>query len=442
MLFRRYGTFAGGIDLPDEKHITGKLSIEAYRPASPLRVPLGACGPVAATAVVEAGQKIAAGERIAKASGPAAVDVFCPVAGTVTGVTTAQVAVGNEFVRCPAIEISPEDGSFELGQPETTFDWEALDGQGLHERIAGGGLTTYRRPIEPLTRWIDRARAKRCKKLIANGMESQPYVAADHRLLVEYGREVVCGLTILARTIEAEEVILAADSRRTGDYQQTVEPARAHRISRVALPHKYPIGADAMLVKVLTRWEVPPGGSTMDTGVAVIDAATCLAVFRWVACGSPPTGRVVTVAGHRAPHVRNYCVPFGTRCLELVGQAEQPVIHNGPMIGLRCPSQAVVSPATDAVLALDASLPAAPSACIRCSWCTDHCPARLNVAELNDAFELWLIDRARKLAAPACVECGVCTYVCPARLPLSQRVKQLKRAIRTRKRPMPLFAPR
>ncbi|MCK4602606.1 MAG: 4Fe-4S dicluster domain-containing protein, partial [Phycisphaerae bacterium] len=127
---------------------------------------------------------------------------------------------------------------------------------------------------------------------------------------------------------------------------------------------------------------------------------------------------------------RNVYAPFGASCLSLADSEAEPVIHGGPMVGLRCRRDAVVSPSTNAVLAIEASEAAPPTPCIRCGWCTDHCPARLNVAALNDAFELAILDRARRAGALACVECGVCTYVCPARLPLSQRLKQLKRAIR------------
>ena len=438
MLFRRYGRFAGGIDLPDEKVATLNLPIDPYRPTETLRVPLGCCG-TAATAIVEVAQKVARAEKIAKAA-PGGVDVFSPVEGRVAGFCTVRVAVDDEFVSSPAVEIAPDAGQVESGRPVRRFDWRTAGASALRERIAGGALTTHRRPVEPLDRWVHRARARGCRTLIANAMENQPYVSADHRLLVEYGEEVMGGLAILGKAIDAHQVIIAADSRRTADYQQIADPGRTYGIARIALPHKYPTGADPMLVKVLLRRETPPGGSTMKVGAAVTDPATCLAVFRSVACEIPPTARAVTIAGPRAPEPRNYWVPFGTRCLALVEDAAQPVIHNGPMVGLRCPPDAVVGPATDVILALEAAVPNPPTPCIRCSWCTDHCPARLNVAALNDAFELGRIAQARRLIAPACVECGVCTYVCPARLPLSQRVKQLKRAIQHNAQSMPLFA--
>ena len=99
------------------------------------------------------------------------------------------------------------------------------------------------------------------------------------------------------------------------------------------------------------------------------------------------------------------------------------------MVGFQCGPDVVVGPGTDAVLAIDTPPFQPPAPCIRCGWCADYCPARLNIAALNDAFELGEIDRAERLGAPACVGCGVCTYVCPARLPLTQRVKEINRTI-------------
>jgi electron transport complex protein RnfC len=109
---------------------------------------------------------------------------------------------------------------------------------------------------------------------------------------------------------------------------------------------------------------------------------------------------------------------------------------------MRLSPAAVVGPATNAVLALKVGPEpmSTPTQCIRCGWCTDHCPARLNVAALNDDYELKQIAHARRFGVQACVGCGVCTYVCPARLPLAQRVRQLIQAVYDQDRDMPLFA--
>ena len=155
--------------------------------------------------------------------------------------------------------------------------------------------------------------------VIANVVESQPYVTADHRLLAEHGADVVRGLAILARAAGARKATLAVDRRRAGDYHALEEAARACGVATVALEPIYPIGNDTILVKVLTGREVPVGGEALDVRAAVADAGTCLAACRWVACDAPPLGRVVTVAGESAVRGGNFYAPFGMECAALAG---------------------------------------------------------------------------------------------------------------------------
>ncbi len=443
MAFRRYGTFRGGIDLPDEKHATLAAPIAPCRGIERLRVPLRPCGGAPAEPRASAGQRVRAGQRIASAPDETGVDIFAPLDGRVEALGTALVAVSDGFVESPVIELAdlsepsvPEPARQDAPQgDQAAFDWSAADPEDLLERLAAGGLLTYRRSPTPLVRWIAGARDRRCRTLIANAVEHEPYVTADHRVLAEYGQEVMEGLAVLARAIGAADVVLAADRRRTPCYEGSVDAAEGLGVSRIALPHKYPVGADTILTKVLTRRETPPGAGTTAVGAAVVDVATCLAVWHWVARGERPLGRVLTLAGPRAAEPANVWAPFGADCRRLAGGGDALVLHGGPMAGMPCPDAAVVTPATCAVLSLEADRPPLPSPCIRCGWCTDHCPAGLNVAALNDAFELSLVERARRAGAPACVECGVCSYVCPARLPLAHRVKQLKRRILAAARP-------
>lgn len=442
MFFKRYGKFAGGIDLPEEKGglldnpispvATGlqaaiKHGLETATPDR-LLVPLAPCGGAPARPVASLGQRVKQGQKLAEAPDGQGVDVFAPLSGRVAGTGSAAVAGEEGFLACEAIELTELEGAVNVAEAEPVFDWQAADQAALLERLESGALATYRPPVQPLSIWMRRAREARCDTLVANVVEGQPYVASDHRLLAEFGREVVEGLAMLGQAIGALRLILAVDVRRTDYYRGVIAPARDHNVSRIAIPYKYPAGADAILVKLLTRRQTPPGGGTMAVGVAVIGAAACFAAWRWVACRQAPTHRVVTVAGEGVPRAGNYWAPFGISCAALAG-APDGTVHGGPMTGLRCVSHSVVSPATDAVLRIVQGDCSAPSPCIRCGWCADHCPGRLNVAALNDCFELGLVEQAGGAGVMACVECGVCAYVCPARLPLSHRVRRLKKAL-------------
>lgn len=424
MIFKRYGTFSGGIDLADEKYSTLNLPIQPGPLPATLRVPLGA-PPAEATAIVQPGQTVAAGQKIAQGT-PGFPSIYAPLAGKVLGETRVYVSTWGGLVPAAAIELGQLSGTWDLKLPEPRHDWQKLDERRLRDQIEHGDLWVHRSAPEPLGGWIARAQAKKCSTLIANVMEDQPYVCCDHHLLAEYGAQVVTGLAILARVISARHVILAVDQRRTDLYRRVLGATKQYRVSPMALPRKYPIGADPLLVKVLTRREMPLGGSTMDVGAAVVNASTCLALYAWMACEQRALGRVVTVGGERAGRTGNFYVPFGMPCDELI-QASGPIIHGGPMVGWPAPPDSVVSFGTNALLAIDTPTIHAPTPCMRCGWCTDHCPARLNVALLNDDYELGLTDHARRLGVQACMGCGVCSYICPAGLPLAQRVKQLKR---------------
>lgn len=439
MIFRRYGNFAGGIQLPEEKQATQDLPIRQCPIPQRLRVPLTYCAARPAEPLVEVGASVKASGKIAAAADAGSMHIFAPLSGRVAGLTVVSVAGPDGFVRCPAIELTQLSETPETPR-QSPFEWRHASCEQLLSRLGGAGAMTHRQPTESLRRWADRAQQKGCTILIANAMEPQPYVTADHRMLIDNGTDVITGLAILAKVIGADRVMLAADRRRTDKYRRILARARRLRINLVALQCKYPTGADKILLKVLTGKEVPPGREPMDVGVAVTDVATCLSVYRAAVYGEPATGRVVTVSGERASNPGNFYVPFGASYRELTGAVDSPIIHGGPMNGLRCPEDAVVGPSSDAVLAIDSPAPAAATPCIRCGWCTDHCPARLNVAVLNDVYELGQMDQARRLSAEACIGCGVCSYICPARLPLSQRVKQLTRSITAERREMPLFA--
>ena len=452
MAFGRYGTFAGGIELPDEKFRTLSRPITACDRPPRLLVPLAPCGGAPAEPVVKPGLRVEAGRMIARGVDRRGLDVFAPLAGKIGNLCTVQLAIGDQFVQTPSMEIVDPAEPELPGEMEETFAWDSCSPRELRTRIAGSALTTFRRRPVPLVDWTRRARRWRCATLVANLMGNEACITSDHRLLVEWGREVLIGMVILARAIEAGSLILAVDRRRTGRYRALADAASEYDVARVALPHKYPTGADRMLVKVLTRKETPIGKGTMDIGVAVIDAGTCLAVYHAVACGQPARGRVVTVTGALIADPQNFWVPFGTDCRWLadpqgrfehthaVGEREELIVHGGPMAGLRCRPGAVVGVATRALVAIDAPPGPQSTPCIRCGWCTDHCPARLNVSALNDMYELKQIDSASRAGVLACVGCGVCTYICPARLPLAQRVKQLSRIVRDLEERMPLFS--
>ena len=434
MALRRFGTFTGGIDLHDDKEATLDAAIVPIGLLERLCVPLAMVDAPPARMVVQVGQAVAQGERLAAGDGEQ-VDVFAPLAGKVAGLGRVRLpAAGGAWRNAPAVVLTETAEPAPLRPLPDGYEWQAADAASLRHRIAEGGLTTFRDPVVSLAGWIDRAGEAGADILIANFLENTPFITADHRLLTEHGSEVIRGLAILARATGITQVFLAADARWTGGYRAAVGPSRLYGIEPFEMSHKYPIGADAIVTRVLTRRTVEPGQRPLDVRVAITDAATCWAAYRWVACGERVAGRVVTVSGAAVGRPGNYLVPFGAACAEVLALAEaepdQPAVYGSAMNGRQVVENATVGPACNGLLAPRAPELGQPTPCIRCGWCVDNCPARLNVSGLNDDFELGRVERAHRRGALACVDCGICSYVCPARLPLTHRVGMLKAAIR------------
>jgi Na+-translocating ferredoxin:NAD+ oxidoreductase subunit C len=428
---RRFGTFSGGIDLPDDRPSALNTPIGTWDKLSNISLPLGQAASAATEPLVRENQKVSTGQLLAGGHDDS-VDIFAPSDARVTGFSTVEVAGRLTMRKSRAIDLEITS-RIELPARETIQPhWSTLSEADLWDRLGEGGISVHRGGALPLVNWVLQARSKSCGLLVANAMEQQPMVTANHRLLAEYGPEVTEGLAILARATGITNTALVVPRRRTDAYRSLTGPAGKYNITQVALSHKYPTEAEAILVRVLTKRQVPPGRGPMDVGVAVIDPATCFAVYRWISCNQRLNGRIVTISGDSQHPGGNYFLPFGARCLDIVnsdGQSdERIVIHGGPMIGARCNEATVVTPVTDAILSITPSPYAPPSPCIRCGWCSDHCPARLNVAALNDDFELAMVENAKRSGVAACVGCGVCSYICPARLPLRQRILELRLA--------------
>ncbi len=437
-----FGKFDGGIDLPAEKDTTLKSPITALpKRLSRLRIPLSPYGGTPAEPVIQQGRSIAAGERIASGPGDG-TDIFAPVSGTIQAVVDVLLPLGTHWVESTALEMLDIGDPPSIPPHETQFDWEQADADEFQARIAEGQLLTCHRRCRPLIQWLIWVRNAGCRILILNAMEDQPFVTAHHRLLVEYGHEVISGLAILARAtgIHGANTIIAVDQEYANQYPDLEPPTAGYSMNMIALERKYPVGADNLLVKVLTNREVPCGATPGDIRVAVIDPATCFAAYRWVACGQRLPGRVITVGGDRHARPGNYFIPYGALCSDIVKPSEPPYVIGGPMTGLQWRQDSVISPTTDAVLAITQTPSHISTQCIRCAWCRDHCPARLNVAVLNDFFELGQHEKTERLGILSCVNCGICSYVCPARLPLAERMSDLATALRNKQNRMPLFS--
>ncbi|MDP6044783.1 MAG: hypothetical protein QGG25_04170, partial [Phycisphaerae bacterium] len=211
---RRFGTFSGGIDLPDDKGSTLTETITALEQPAHISLPMGRNDKSAGKALVKKGQAVKAGEPLA--AGPdESPDVFAPADATVTDLSTIEVAGRYSMRKVPAVDLELTS-NIEFPKADLVdTPWREIDDATLWDRITEGQLTVHRPGAVPLAKWVLQARARSCDLLVANAMEQQPLVTANHRLLVDYGPEVVEGLAILARAAGIASATLVVPRRRT-----------------------------------------------------------------------------------------------------------------------------------------------------------------------------------------------------------------------------------
>ncbi|MFO8150103.1 MAG: electron transport complex subunit RsxC [Trueperaceae bacterium] len=275
--------------------------------------------------------------------------------------------------------------------------------------------------------------------VIINGAECEPYLTADHRVMLEKPEKIVFGLKMMIKALGAEKGIIGIEDNKA-DAIQVMEQAVAEEdnITINRLHTKYPQGAEKMLILVTTGRKVPSGGLPMDVGVVNHNVGTAVAICDAIREGKPLIERVVTITGEGINCPANMLIRVGTivsNVLEACGglkEETRKLILGGPMMGLAQPDADLpVIKGTSGILALtdDDVYLAESSPCIRCAKCVDACPVQLVPTAIAQAAEHGLFKKAEKLHALDCFECGCCAYVCPAKIPLTQLIRIAKAEI-------------
>jgi Na+-translocating ferredoxin:NAD+ oxidoreductase subunit C len=280
---------------------------------------------------------------------------------------------------------------------------------------------------------------KKIDVVIINGAECEPYLTADHRVMLEMPEKVIYGLKAMIKALDAEEGIIGIEDNKS-DAIAVMESAVADedKLKVVPLHTKYPQGAEKMLIQVTTGRKVPSGGLPLEVGVVNHNVGTAVAITNAIKEGKPLIERVLTVTGSGINRPANLLVRIGTLVSEVIEECgglkdnTRKLIIGGPMMGLAQPhANLPVIKGTSGILVLtdeDVCLSESVT-CIRCAKCVESCPVSLMPTLIAQAAEHNLFDKAEKLHALDCFECGCCSYVCPSKIPLTQLIRIAKTEI-------------
>lgn len=422
----------GGVHIPDEKPLA-KAARVAELPA-PTEVAVAMKQSVGRPAIpcVEVGDVVARGQLIGRADGEVSSNVFASISGKVTKVAELENECGckDTYVVIEGDGEGREQHLPPLTDPTAEEIVARVRDAGI-VGLGGAGFPTAVKlqPKAPVD------------TLIINGAECEPYLTCDYRIMIENTDEIVRGARYIAKALGAPKILMGIEVNKP---DAIAEFEKYDDIQVVTLKKKYPMGGEKQLIYVAAGRKVKFGQLPADAGVIVNNVATCLAVCEAIEQGKPYTDAILTVSGRAVKNQLNVKVPVGTPISYIIescgGEASSPkkVVLGGPMTGVAIKSyDNYVKKTTSGILLLTEKEAAAeaPTPCLNCGLCADHCP--MHLMPMNTAFysSAGDVDNAAKLGgAMYCIECGVCEYVCPAKRPLIQAIRNTKAAVRAREK--------
>ena len=435
-------TFKRGGVHPDENKLTHEVPTKVAALPKQAIFPLSQHIGAPAKPVVAKGDKVKVGTLLAEAGGFVSAPIYSSVSGTVLKIDTSFDATG---YRKPVIIVSVEGDEWEetidrSDKLETLADHPELTPEEIVERIkvagvtgmGGAGFPTFIKLCPPPT--------AKAECVIINGVECEPYITADYRLMMEKADQILVGLDLLMKAAKVEKGYIGIEDNKPAAielFQQ--KTANDPRVEIVPLAKKYPQGGEKQLVDAVINRQVPaPPAIPVNVGAIVQNVGTAYAVYEAVMKRKPLFERYTTVTGKQVKNPGNFLVRMGTTFKDMIDacgglpEGDNKVLAGGPMMGKAVSSlDTPVCKGTNSITVLtedDARRkPAQP--CIRCAKCVGACPMGLEPYLLAQLSVMQEWERAENEEIVSCIACGSCQFTCPAHRPLLDNIAMGKAAV-------------
>ena len=435
----------GGVHPAENKFSAGNKIVKMALPKI-VTIPLAQHLGVPAEVLVNRGDQVKTGQAIGASKGFVSSNIHSSVTGKVLKVDKSLDSSGYKKIAV-TIEVAEDEWLPEIDRSsdlkrEITIGGEEIIKKTLEAGIVGMGGATFPSHVK-----MSVPKGKKAEVVILNGVECEPFLTSDHRLMLEKGEEILVGLRLIMKALGVTKGMVGIENNKRDAIDHFTQLSKQYPgIEVFALKIKYPQGGEKQLIKALTGREVPSGGLPIDVGVVVHNVGTAFAVYEAIQKNKPLIERVVTVTGKNVNAPSNLLTRIGTPISLLIetsgGIPENTgkIINGGPMMGKALNSVDVpVMKGTSGILLIpeQESSRRKIDPCIRCSKCITVCPMGLEPYLLMTLTEKEKYEKLEDDKVMDCIECGSCSYICPANRPLLDYIRlgkfNLGQIIRNRK---------
>jgi len=439
---RKLHHFHGGLHL--DGHKTESLTRELQQASLPPRLYLPLRQHIGEhnEPLVDVGNRVLKGHAISASSSQIRAAIHAPTSGTVTAIGNYPVAHASGLEdTCIVIDVDGEDEAADPVIP----DLEKLDAGDKIELICRSGIVGLGGAAFPSSPKLARGKVQGIDTLIINGVECEPYITCDDILMRHNSAEILRGVGYLQRILNPQITLIGIEDNKPeaiASMTTALTQAGLAATEIVPIPTIYPSGGEKQLIQILTGREIPYGQLAFDIGLFCQNVGTCVAITRALEQDHPLISRVVTISGDNIREPGNWEVRLGTPVRHLVELAggylhgdSGHLVMGGPMMGFSLPGDQVpIVKASNCIMVMrEQTMTRSPGyhdECIRCSKCTEVCPAQLLPQQLYWHARAGAFERAQEFHLFDCIECGCCSAVCPSGIPLVQYYRAAKSEIR------------
>ncbi len=430
----------GGVHPEEFKYFSEDKAIDNFPIPQKVVIPLLQHLGKPAKPLVKKGDIVKEGDLIGEKDGPISANIHSSVPGKVVDVKKVAVANNN---RVPAVIIKTE-GEFNKGNEEKQ-EWENLSKEDILEIIKNAGIVGMGGATFPTDIKLNPPADKKIDSLIINGVECEPFLTTDYRLMLEKSEEIIEGIKILNKLVDAENIYIGIELNKKEAIKKLKKLSeKEKKIKVVPLKVKYPQGGEKQLINAILKKEVPGGALPFEVGAIVSNVATVYAIREAVLYNKPLIERVVTVTGPIVKKPGNYKIKIGTLVKDVLDEVGiegeiSKLIIGGPMMGFAVNSDEIpVTKGTSGIVVFGEKEEKRVryndfESCIKCSKCLMACPISLNPSMLSILGEYNKWDEMKEWNLMDCIECGSCSFVCPANRPIVQFIKMGKFYARSKK---------